>query len=94
MAVFNIDHSASNEQRAYIRHLSTLNLDHLKKAIEQVVDFIWRKVHCSNIRIEIFHLKDEVSGQFKVEVEVKNAFAANAFKWKTLSNDPITGKRA
>lgn len=69
-------------------------MDHLKKATEQVVAFIWKNLFCSNIRIEIYHLKDETTGQFKVEVDVKNAFAACGFKWKTLSNDPITGKRA
>lgn len=29
-----------------------------------------------------------------MEPDVKNAFAASGFKWKTLSNDPLTGKRA
>jgi hypothetical protein len=34
IAIFNIDHSAQNEQRAFIRHLTTINMDHLKKGIE------------------------------------------------------------
>ena len=74
--------------------MTTININHLKKAIEQVIDFIWKKVYCSNIRIEIYHLKDETTGQFKVEADVKNAFTAKGFKWKTLSNDPVSGKRA
>lgn len=30
----------------------------------------------------------------KVDLNVKNAYAEKAFRWKTLTNDPATGKRA
>ena len=66
----------------------------MQEALETVVNFIWKKVQCSNIRVELFHVKDEETGAIKVIPEVKNAFSKNGFKWKTLSNDPVTGKRA
>jgi hypothetical protein len=30
----------------------------------------------------------------KVDLNVKNAYAEKGFRWKTLTNDPTTGKRA
>jgi len=30
----------------------------------------------------------------QADVDVKNALSKCGFKWKTLSNDPVTGKRA
>lgn len=71
-----------------------VNLNFMVPAIKLVIDFIWKHVFCSNIRVEIIHLKDPATNQFKVDLEVKNAFQTNGFKWKTLSNDPVTGKRA
>jgi len=49
---------------------------------------------CENIRIEIYHIKDEVTGQIKADPHVKAVYAAKRFRWKTLTNDPSTGKRA
>lgn len=66
----------------------------LQQAIEQVVDFIWRTVYCTHIRLELFHLKDDATGKIQADPDVKSAFTKIGFKWKTLSNDPHTGKRA
>ena len=66
----------------------------MKEAVEVVIEFIWKHVQCSNVRVEIYNLKDEATGQSKVCPEVKAAFTKNGFKWKTLSNDPHTGKIA
>jgi hypothetical protein len=94
LALTNIDHSAANEFRGYIRHISVVNFSLLQNSLEAVIDFLWRRVYCQNIRVEIYHIKDEETQQMKVDLDVKNAFAKCGFKWKTLSNDPITGKRA
>lgn len=64
------------------------------RATEQVMEFIWKYVYCTNVRVEIYHLKDESTGKVQADPDVKNAFAKQGFKWKTLSNDPSTGKRA
>jgi hypothetical protein len=58
------------------------------------MDFIWNNLYCSNVRVEIYHLKDEASSKIQADPDVKNAFTKCGFKWKTLSNDPATGKRA
>jgi hypothetical protein len=62
MAIFNIDHTDSNEWRTFIRHVSTFDLSHLQKAVSIVVDYIWKNVYCSNIRVEIIHIKDADTG--------------------------------
>lgn len=58
------------------------------------MEFVWKNVYCTNVRVEIYHLKDEQTGKMQADVNVKNAFTKAGFKWKTLSNDPATGKRA
>ena len=93
VAIFNVDHTAVGEYRAYIRHLSTVDISKLQKAVEQVVDHIWRTVYCTHIRVELYHISDD-SGKMQADPDVKNAFSKVGFKWKTLSNDPATGKRA
>lgn len=40
------------------------------------------------------HIKDEETGKMAADPGVKTAYTSQAFKWKTLSNDPATGKRA
>ena len=58
------------------------------------MQFIWNNLDCSNVRVEIYHLKDETTGKVQADPDVKTAFTKSGFKWKTLSNDPATGKRA
>jgi hypothetical protein len=43
--------------------------------------------------VELYHLKEE-DGKMQADPDVKNAFTKCGFKWKTLTNDPNTGKRA
>ena len=93
VAILNVDHTAVGEYRAFIRHLSTTDISKLQKALEQVVDHIWRTVYCTHIRVELFHISDD-TGKMQADPDVKNAFSKVGFKWKTLSNDPATGKRA
>ena len=58
-----------------------------------MISYIWREIQCDDVRGEIYHFKDD-SGQQKVDPNVKNAYAGVGFRWKTLTNDPATGKRA
>lgn len=51
-------------------------------------------MYCTHVRAEIYHLKDEATGKLQADLHVKNAFTKSGFKWKTLSNDPASGKRA
>ncbi len=73
--------------------MSTIVADQLKKALDAVVAFAFHNIVCDHIRVEINHFK-ETSGTFKVDSHVKGVYTAKGFRWKTLNNDPSTGKRA
>lgn len=49
---------------------------------------------CDHVRSEILHIKDEDTGKMAADLTVKTAYSSNGFKWKTLSNDPVSGIRA
>ena len=59
-----------------------------------VCDYIWQEIPCDNIRVELYHFKDDETGKINVDNDVKLAYAGKGFRWKTLTNDPATGKRA
>ncbi len=39
------------------------------------MEFIWKYMYCTNVRVEIYHFKDEASGKVQADPEVKNAYA-------------------
>ena len=93
-AAFNFDFTVSNEFRCFVRALNIYDSARLQEAVELVLTHIWKNVYCNNIRIELFYQKEAETGKFNAVPEVKTAFQKNGFKWKTLNNDPVTGKRA
>lgn len=78
----------------YIRHFSTLRDELLEEALGLVVAYIWEKAPCDHVRVEINHIKDAESGKMAAEPAFKAAYAKFGFRWKTLTNDPETGRRA
>ena len=92
VACINIDHTLQNEQRAYIRHLSTKNKTDFEKALKLVLEFIWAYLNADQTRLDLYHFKEEGSdegSQVKADAELKKIVAMNrlGFKWKTLIND-------
>lgn len=69
----NVDHTATGEYRAFIRHLSTVDVSKMQRAVEQVVEHIWKTIYCQHIRIELFHIAGE-DGKMNADPDVKNAF--------------------
>jgi len=65
----------------------------MTKALDAVVDYVVKYFQCEHIRVEINHYKDS-EGNLKVENFVKTVYTNKGFRWKTLINDPVTGKRA
>jgi hypothetical protein len=63
------------------------------KALDAVVDYVVKYFQCEHIRVEINHYKDS-EGNLKVDNFVKTVYTNKGFRWKTLINDPVTGKRA
>ena len=94
LACLNYDHTLLGGHRVYIRHLSTIMSNELPHALDLVCDYIWQEIPCDNIRVELYHFKDDETGKINVDNDVKLAYAGKGFRWKTLTNDPATGKRA
>ena len=86
IAVINYDQTALASHRCFIRSLCTIVPDHLAKALDCVVEFIWNKLNCDHIRVEINHFVDS-NGQLKVDNHVKSVYSNKGFKWKSLIND-------
>lgn len=93
LACFNVDHSVPLIHRVFIRHVSTIKNQQLDWAFEIVINYIWKKIHCDNIRFELFHVKD-AAGALKADLQFKESLAKAGFRWKNLCNDPTTGKRS
>lgn len=97
LACINIDHTCQSEFRAYLRHISVKNKDRLPDALQLVVDFIWNNMFADSIRLDLFHFVDQNDPNAKLAADnyLKGVFGMNrrGFKWKTVINDPKTGKR-
>jgi len=85
-----------------------VNLFHLsatdEKQLEEIVDlglaYIWKTMHCVQIRVYLHHFMQTVTGRDGKEIEklavntkLRNLFKDRRFKWKTLKNDNTTGFR-
>jgi hypothetical protein len=93
LACLNYDPTNLGGHRCYIRHFSTISASHFKTGLQALIEYIWKEILCDDIRVEIYHFKDE-SGTQKVDPNVKAAYTELGFRWKTLTNNPTTGKRA
>ena len=74
--------------------MSVIRNELFPQALKLVTDFIWRRIYCDHIRIELFHLKDEETGKMQADPAIKKALGDMKYRWKNLSNDPATGKRS
>lgn len=94
LLLVNMDHSCQTEFRAYIRHISVMDATDFDDALKMAVNFIWHEMYAETIRIDLYHFKDE-SGALKANQDIKVSLGMEkkGFKWKTMLNDPATGKR-
>jgi hypothetical protein len=90
-----MDHSCQTEFRAYIRHISVVDKNDFDEALKAAVEFIWHQMYAETIRIDLYHFKDEESGKLQANQDIKVSLGMEkkGFKWKTMLNDPATGKR-
>ncbi len=92
--MFNVDEAeGESERKVFINHLSTLSPSLLEPALSLALSFIWTNITCSVIRVELTHIKEEGTSKVKMDPHIKSVFANCGFRWKALSNDPVTGKR-
>jgi hypothetical protein len=97
LALINVDHTCVADLRAYIRHISSVDPANFKDILMETIDFIWEKLNPDTIRLDIYHFRDKNAPQssMRADPDIKAAIAMEkkGFKWKTLINDPETGKR-
>lgn len=90
MMVFN---QASNEPtRVNLFHLSSVDTSSYEEVLDLALDFIWKTMHCSSIRVFLHHFR-QAEDKMKVNEEIKALLKQRRFKWKTLKNEVSTGMR-
>ena len=91
---FNVDHTCQTELRAYIRHITVKDQNDFVAALKVVIEFIWSQLNAATIRVDLYHFTD-ADGKLQANPDIKEALSMKrqGFKWKTLINDPETGKR-
>jgi hypothetical protein len=98
LALFNMDLTCQSQFRYYLRHISITKPAKLEEAVVKVSNYIFEKMGADAIRIDLYHFLDKDDPNAKVQkadAEVKEALIQNkkGYKWKTLLNDPATGRR-
>lgn len=59
--------------------------------VEQTLTYIWKHMHCSVIRISLYHYQQ--GDKFQVNPLLKSLLKTKGFKWKTVTNEAKTGSR-
>lgn len=92
VSFFGIDPTCQTERRAYIRHLSVHRMELLGPALQATLASVWA-LDADTVRVDLCHFGE--AGQLKASNEVKEILSMKkqGFKWKTLINDPESGKR-
>jgi len=90
-----MDHKYMNDFRSYIRHISVKDSANFTLLLKLTLDFIWENLHSDTIRIDLYHYMDSETGNLKASTMIKDALSMQkkGFKWKSIMNDPDTGKR-
>lgn len=94
LLVFNQD--SGEPTRVNLLHISALeDKSKFEEVLDLGLDYIWKMMHCSSIRIYLHHFKQSTAdGQkMKVNEDLKNMLKQRRFKWKTLKNETSTGQR-
>ena len=96
LLVFNQD--SSEHTRVNLYHISSSeDKSKFEEVLDLGLDYIYKMMHCSSIRIYLHHFKqtseDGKEEKIKVNEDLKNLLKQRRFKWKTLKNETSTGQR-
>jgi len=58
VALLNIDHTWSNDNRAYIRHISVKEREDFNPVLFLTIDYVWNKMLADNLRVDLYHVKE------------------------------------
>jgi hypothetical protein len=85
-----VQKQTEKQLKVNLHHLSCVDSE-FKSFAEKALEHIWKNMHCSSIRLSLYHY--EKDGKLQVDASLKNTFKALGFKWKTVTNDNRTGSR-
>ena len=94
LACLNVDPVFTTGHRVFLRHISVIRTELLPQALSLVVDFIWRRIQCTQIQLHQIHIMDEAAGKVQADKTLQAALKGAKFRWQNLQNDPKTGKRS
>ena len=75
-----------------LHHFSSVDVNDRDSLMTLTLNYIWKEMHCSAVRVNLYHLKDE-NGSLRADVDIKKLLKEHKFKWKTVKNDTATGSR-
>lgn len=93
LVIFNQDSApiksaaGANMSKIVLQHISSIQISRRENLIDLALEHIWKLTHCHAIRVNLYHLKDPVSGQLRADPDFKKLLKAKQFKWKTVKND-------
>lgn len=73
--------------------MSAIDLKDRETIFDMAIDYIWKHMHCSAIRMNLYHFKPQDSDQLKADPDMKKMLKAKKFKWKTVINDTASNIR-
>lgn len=74
-------------------HVTCINKDQFQTVLNQALEYIWTHMHCSVIKLSLYHFQNPETGNLQINSDHKNLLKSKGFKWKTVINDVSTGQR-
>lgn len=93
----NVKVSFARETKVTLHHLSAVDDTMLEECVDLCLDYVWKTMHCSNIRVNLHHYmqddeKNPGQQKYKGNDVLKQIFKKRVFRWKTLKNE-LNGSR-
>lgn len=73
----NIDHTNQSDFRAYIRHMSMIDVSKFAEALPMILDYIWQSMYADTIRLNLHHFKpaNDDNANMAADMEIKTILA-------------------
>ena len=81
LACVNVDQTYRQGFRAFLRHISVIRTELLPQAIRLIVNFIWRRIYCQHIRLELYHIVDKETQKLQADLAYKDTLKVAKFRW-------------
>lgn len=88
----NIKSANFTVRRLEILYFTVTQPDLYEEAVALLVDYIWRTDPCDDIWVGLCHTQLD-GGKLGVNPKLEEAYKKNGFRWKRVTNDPLTEVR-